>query len=204
MRDVINSATEWWCGLILKAKTWCNLSAAQVKYGDRLERINGIRVQSSPAEAGQPIRGEASMHEIVAGHWNMLFSPPNRQSFFFDWLINIRFFVFFRRWLGSLRWIAEGGAKKQLVMFSSLGAFNESVWKHPNSPWKCSKWRTWGPCFGDQVYQPRKDQHQESWLQLLQAVVAWWLQQLWLPCIWCSIQRWGLFWIQKGWLTVDG
>ena len=80
------------------SKTWCN-SFAQVKYGDRLERINGIRVQSSPAEACQPIRGEASMHEIVAGHWNMLFSPQNRQSVFFDWLINMRFF--FRRWLGS-------------------------------------------------------------------------------------------------------
>ena len=101
MRDVINSATEWWCGLILKAKTWCNLSAAQVKYGDRLERINGIRVQSSPAEAGQPIRGEASMHEIVAGHWNMLFSPPNRQSFFF-WLIDqYPFFCFFSQVAGK-------------------------------------------------------------------------------------------------------
>jgi len=41
----------------------------QVKYGDRLERINGIRVQSSPAEVSGKFRAELQKEDMRALFW---------------------------------------------------------------------------------------------------------------------------------------
>eukprot|EP00435_Cladocopium_sp_Y103_P021771 s69_g5.t1 len=41
----------------------------QVKYGDRLERLNGIRVQSSPAEVAGKFRSELQKEEMRALFW---------------------------------------------------------------------------------------------------------------------------------------
>lgn len=127
---------------------------------------------------------------------------PTKSTVVLFWLIDQYPFFCFPQVSGKFRAELQKEELKNSYVFLLGGRSTKACGNIQIHRENVRKWRTWGPCFGDQVYQPRKDQHQESWLQLLQAVVAWWLQQLWLPCIWCSIQRWGLFWIQKGWLLM--
>ena len=145
------SVPLWWCSLIFKDLVQF------FRTGEVRRSLGAYQWHPSAEFAGWGVPAHKG-RSINA--WNCCrplkhaFFSPNRQSFCFDWLIHIRFF--FPQVSGKFRAELQKEELKNRQCFPPWGRSTKACGNIQIHRENVRKWRTWGPCFGDQVYQPRK------------------------------------------------